>query len=44
LEIYSVVSVEKLRLYQPPLIEDQGDNIQIPSIKDFSPEYLDVLQ
>jgi len=31
-------------LYEPPLIEYQGENIQIPSIEDFSPEFLDELQ
>jgi len=43
MQIYVVVNVENLRLYEPPLIEDQGENIQIPSIKDFSPKFLDVL-
>jgi hypothetical protein len=44
MQIYVVVNVENLRLYEPPLIEDQGENVQIPSIEDFSPEYLDELQ
>jgi len=26
-----------LRLYEPPLIEDQGESVQIPSIEYFSP-------
>lgn len=33
-----------MRLYEPPLVEDQGENNQIPFIEDFSLEYLDVLQ
>ena len=44
MKFYYVVNVKNLRLYEPPLIEDQGDNIQIPSIEYFSPEFLDVLQ
>jgi len=31
-------------LYEPPLIENQGENVQVPFIKDFSPKYLDELQ
>jgi hypothetical protein len=27
-------------LYEPPLIDDQGEHVQIPSIDDFFPEYL----
>ena len=44
MKIYSIVNVENLRLYEPPLIEDQGENVQIPSIEEFSPKFLDVLQ
>ena len=32
------VNVENLRLCEPPLIDDQGEHVQIPSIDDFSPE------
>jgi hypothetical protein len=44
MQIYSVVNVENLRLYEPPMIEDQGENVHIPSIEDFSPEYMNELQ
>jgi hypothetical protein len=44
MQIYSVVNVENLRLFEPPLIDDQGEHVQLPSIDDFSPEYLDELQ
>jgi len=44
MQIYLVVNVENLRLYELPLIEDHGENFQIPSIDDFSLEYLDELQ
>jgi len=44
MNIYAAINVENLRLYGPPLIEDQGENVHIHSIKVFSPEYLDELQ
>ena len=37
-------NVENLRLYEPPLIGDQGEIVQIPSFEEFSPEYLDEQQ
>jgi hypothetical protein len=43
MHIYVVVNVENLRLYEPPLIDDQGDHVQIPSIEDFSPDFLSEL-
>jgi hypothetical protein len=36
--------MQNLKLYEPPLIDDQGEHVQIPSIDDFSPEYLTELQ
>ena len=44
MQMYSVVNVENLRLYEPPLIDDQGSDVQIPSIEDFSPKFLDELK
>jgi hypothetical protein len=43
MQMYAVVNVENLRLYEPPLIDDKGEHVQIPSIDDFSPEYLSKL-
>jgi hypothetical protein len=40
MQMYAVVNVENLRLYEPPLIDDKGEHVHIPSIDDFSPEYL----
>ena len=40
MQMYAVVNVENLKLYEPPLIDDQGKHVQISSIDDFSPEYL----
>ena len=37
IQMYSVVNVEKLRLYEPPSINDPVSDVQIPSIEDFSP-------
>ena len=31
-------------MFEPPLIDDQGEHVQLPSIDDFSPKYLDELQ
>lgn len=44
MQIYSVVNVENLRLFEPPLIDDQGEHVQLPSIDDLSLEYIDELQ
>ena len=44
MKIYVAINVENLRLYEPPLMEDQGENSQIPSIEDFYLEFLDELQ
>jgi len=44
MQIYSVANVENLRLFKPPLLDDQGKHIQLPSINDFLPKYLDELQ
>ena len=44
MKMYVVINLENLRLYEPHLIEYQGKNVQIPSIEDFSSEYLDELQ
>ena len=44
MQMYSVVNVENLRLYEPSLIDDQGSDIQLLSIEDFSPEFLDELK
>jgi hypothetical protein len=41
--MYSMVNVEKLKLYEPLMIMDQGDNVQVPSVDDFTYEYLDEL-
>jgi hypothetical protein len=43
MKMHVVVNVDNLRLYEPPLIDDQGENVQIPSTDDFSPEYLSEL-
>ena len=44
MHIYSVVNAEKLRLYEPSLIEDPEEQSQFPSIDNRLPEYLNELQ
>jgi hypothetical protein len=44
MQIYSVVIVEKLKLFEPPMIMDQDEEVSIPSVDEFAPEYLDELQ
>jgi hypothetical protein len=44
MEIYSVINVEKLKLSEPPMIMDQGEEVSIPLVDKFSPEYLDELK
>jgi hypothetical protein len=44
MKIYSVVNVENLKRFEPPMIMDQGEEVSIPSFDEFSPEYLDKLK
>ena len=44
MQIYSVVNVENLKLYEPPMIMDEEINVQIPSVDDLAPEYMRELQ
>jgi len=44
MQIYYVINVNNLRLFKPPLIDDQGEHVQLPSIDDVSPKYLNELQ
>ena len=43
MEMYSVVNVENLKLYEPPLIMDAKEVGTVPTIDDFAVEYLDEL-
>ena len=42
--MYSIVNVENLCLYEPLLIADYENDVQMPSIEYFSPEFLDELK
>ena len=44
MQMYSVVNVENLRFYEPPLIDDQGSDVQLPSIEYFSLKFMDKLK
>jgi hypothetical protein len=43
MEMYSFVNVDNLKLYEPPMIIDEDEIIQVPPVDDFSPKYLDEL-
>lgn len=40
MQMYSVVNVENLKLYEPPLIMDTDEVGTVPTINDFAPKYL----
>ena len=42
--MYSIVNVENLKLYEPPMIVDQDVEVQVPFVDDFSPEYLNEIE
>ena len=44
MQIYSVVNVENLKLYEPPMIMDERENVLFPSVDEFAPEYMDELK
>jgi hypothetical protein len=44
MHIYSVVNLENLKHFEPPMIMDQDEEVSIPSDDDFSLEYLDELK
>jgi hypothetical protein len=44
MHIYSVVDVENLKYFDPPMIMDQDEEVSIHSVDEFSHEYLDDLK
>jgi hypothetical protein len=44
MHIYLVVNVENLKFFGPPIIMDQYEEVSIPLVDEFSPEYLDELK
>jgi hypothetical protein len=44
MQIFSVVNIENLKLFEPPLIMDQDEEVSIPLVDEFSHDYLDELQ
>ena len=42
--MYSIVNVENLKIYEPPIIFDKDQIIQALIVDDFVPKYLDELQ
>lgn len=43
MQMYSMVNVENLKLYEPAMIMDLEESGQVPSVDDSAPEYLDKL-
>jgi hypothetical protein len=43
MQIYLVVNIENLKLYEPPMVMDQREIVSVPSVDKFSLEYLDEL-
>jgi len=43
MQMYLVVNVENLKLYEPPLIMEIDEVGIVPTVDDFGPEYLDEL-
>ena len=43
MHMYSIVNVENLKLYEPPMIIDLNQDVQIATVDDFDLEYLDEL-
>jgi hypothetical protein len=44
MQIYLVVNVENLKLFEHPMIMEQDEEVSIPSVDEFDPEYLDELK
>jgi hypothetical protein len=44
MHIYSVVNIENFKLFEPPMIMDRDEEVSIPSVNEFSLEYLDELK
>ena len=42
--MYFVVNIEKMKLYEPLMIMDQGENVQVPFVDDFAPKYINKLK
>ena len=41
MKMYLVVNVANMKLYDPPMIMDEDESIQVLEVDDFSPMYLD---
>lgn len=41
MQMYLVVNVENLKLYEPPLIINTEEVAQVPVVDEFAPEYLE---
>jgi hypothetical protein len=44
MHIYSIVNIENLKIFEPPMIMDQDEEASIPLVDELEPECLDELQ
>jgi hypothetical protein len=44
MQIYSVVNIDNLKLYEPPMIIDRQESVSVPSVDEFSPKHFDKLK
>jgi hypothetical protein len=44
MQIYSVVNIDNLKHFEPPMIMDQGEKVLVSSVDEFSLDYLDDIQ
>ena len=44
MKMYSIVNVDNLKLYEPPMIMDEEENVHVASVDNFAPKYIDELQ
>ena len=43
MHMYSFINFENFKLYEPLMIMDEVEDIQVPTVDDFEPKYLDEL-
>ena len=44
MQIYSVVNVDIMKLYEPPMIMDERESVSVPLVYEYALEYLDELK
>ena len=44
MHMYSIINVENLKIYEPPMIVDEVEYVQVPIVDDFTLEYLNEMR